>query len=138
MNSDFLYGIQPAENPLIMSTNAGMKKMNIMGYVKGFGEAYYDPSQMANIFSFSHLVDKCRITYDSDIEDAFIVHRPNGPIKFSRTKEGLYAYKPTENFKRMVAMDKKMLTPPPVNLTKGEEADFMVSSVQENRKGYTQ
>ena len=83
MNSDFLTKIQPAKHPLIMSTNAGMKKLNIVGTIQGFGRAYYDPNQIANIFGFSHLVDKCRITYNLDIEDAFIVHHPNGPIKFS-------------------------------------------------------
>jgi hypothetical protein len=35
------------------------------------------------------------ITYDSKKEDAFTVHLPTQKIKFSRTKQALYAFKPT-------------------------------------------
>ena len=35
------------------------------------------------------------ITYDSNKEDAFTVYLPTQKIKFSKTKQGLYAFKPT-------------------------------------------
>jgi hypothetical protein len=37
---------------------------------------------IANIFGFSDLKKKHRITYDSDKEDAFLVHMDNEIIKF--------------------------------------------------------
>jgi hypothetical protein len=45
------------------------------------------------------LADKHRITYDSGQEDAFLVHSDSGIIKFEKTPDGLYIFKPTANFK---------------------------------------
>ena len=36
-----------------------------------------------------------RITYNSNEEDAVTVHLPTQKIKFSKTQQGLYAFKPT-------------------------------------------
>ncbi|MGC8551185.1 MAG: hypothetical protein ACP5M4_16030, partial [Acidobacteriaceae bacterium] len=66
---------------------------------------------MANIFGLSEMVDRCRVTFDSDVEDGFVVHVKDGKIKFSRTSEGLYAYKPTKRYLAEVAESKKMLPP---------------------------
>ena len=44
------------------------------------------------------MADKHRIQYDSAKEDAFLVHTEDGIHKFKRTPEGLYAYKPPEEF----------------------------------------
>ena len=77
MNPDFVTEIRPANLPLKMSTNAGAKMLTVSGKVPGFGSVYFDPSQMANIFGFSHLVDLSKtsfITYNSRIEDAFLIH----------------------------------------------------------------
>jgi hypothetical protein len=54
-----------------MVTNAGTKKMLYKGEIEGFGEAWYDPDQVANIFGFAKLEDQYRITYDSSVERAF-------------------------------------------------------------------
>jgi hypothetical protein len=50
--------------------------------VPGFGKVYYDEDAIANIFGFSDLKKKHQITYDSDKEDAFLVHMDNKIIKF--------------------------------------------------------
>ena len=34
------------------------------------------------------------ITYDSNTEDAFIVQLPHKQVKFTKTEQGLYIYKP--------------------------------------------
>ena len=73
---------------------------------------YYDESQMANIFGFSHMADKYRITYDSGKEDAFCVHMNHRILKFRRTDEGLYAYQPDRKFLAQVAKNKNMVPPP--------------------------
>ena len=98
--------------------------------------SYYDPDQMANIFGFSHVAKRWRVTYDSDKEDAFKVHRPDGPLEFKRTKDGLYAFKSSANFKKKeVAAAKNMST---ASECAADGKDFRMSSVQENRKGYTE
>ena len=113
MNPDFVTNVQPASRPITMSTNAGSKRMTVEGTVPGFGPVYFDDTQMANIFSFSSLADKYRITYDSTKEDAFCVHMDHRVLKFHRTNEGLYAYQPDQKFLDQVARDKNMLSPAP-------------------------
>jgi hypothetical protein len=95
MNADLVTNIKMAKQPVAMNTNAGTKVIGLEGKVKGFGTVYYDPSMMANIFGLSEMVDRCRVTFDSAVEDAFIVHHKDGAIKFPRTPDGLYAYKPS-------------------------------------------
>ena len=82
MNKDLVKNIKLSPRPITMKTNGGSKTMTMEGTVGGFGKAYFDPSQMANLFGFAHLVDKNRITYDSDVEDAFLMHFKNGVVKF--------------------------------------------------------
>ena len=77
-----------------MATNAGTKQLDLQGTVRGFGKVWFDPKQLANIYGFSHLADQFRIVYDSAVEDAFTVFVNGHPIKFERTTDGLYAYKP--------------------------------------------
>jgi hypothetical protein len=108
--------------------------MSLEGQVKKFGRVYYDPTQMANIFGFAKLVDKYRISYDSDVEDTFSVHTEDGVVKFTRSDEGLYVYKPTSDFLKEVAGTKGMQ--PPANF-QAQEVSMMVSTVKENLMGYT-
>ena len=72
MNLDLATNISPSDRPMIMLTNAGMRKLTVNTDVEGIGITKYDPQQVANIFSFSHMVDKYRVTYDSNVEDEFL------------------------------------------------------------------
>lgn len=106
-NQKLLSNIKPTKDTMQMATNAGVKTMDLKGEVIGLGDAWYDPGLMANIFGFAHMVDKYRVTYDSAKEDAFIVHSDTGVVKFSRTPEGLYAYKPSDGYLKLVERSKK-------------------------------
>ena len=61
--------------------------------VPGWGEVWFDPNCMTNIFSYAHMADRYPITYDNRKEDAFIVHLPHKSVKFTR-ENGLYLYRP--------------------------------------------
>jgi hypothetical protein len=50
--------------------------------VPGWGEVWFDPTAMTNIFSYAQMVDRHPVTYDSTKEDAFIVHLPHKQVKF--------------------------------------------------------
>ena len=65
-----------------MSTNAGTKRLDKDADMGGLGVVKYDPEQKANIFGFSHLSDKYRITCDTAKDDAFFVHTENGIRRF--------------------------------------------------------
>ena len=59
--------------------------------VAGFGRVWYDEGAIANIFSIQDLKNKHHITYDSEIEDAFLVHRQDQePVKFKCTSDNDY------------------------------------------------
>ena len=54
-------------------------------------QGYYDKNALANIMGLKNMRDVYRVTYDSAIEPAFIVHTQNGVIKFIETEDGVYA-----------------------------------------------
>jgi hypothetical protein len=62
--------------------------------VPNHGEVFYDPNAITNIFNLSEMEKKYRITYDSSKEKSFIVHLPNKQIKFTKSFNGLFYYKP--------------------------------------------
>jgi hypothetical protein len=64
------------------------------------------------------LKKKHRITFDSEKEDAFIVHTDKGNMKFKRNPKGLYTFKVSNNYLKM--------------------ENHLINTVKENRVGYTQ
>jgi hypothetical protein len=132
MKKNLLSDIKTTSSPLKMVTNTGTKKIFQVGVVNGFGEAWYDPDQVANIFGFAKLEDQCRITYDSSIEKAFNVHTDDGIVKFKRNKDGLYVYRPSKNYLKGVAGDTEHGDDEP---NRGE--NFLVDSIKENKQGFT-
>ena len=125
MNPDMVTNIKDSRYPLVMNTNAGSKMLTKQADVRGFGKAWFDKDQMANIFRFAGTVDRYKVTYDSTKEDAFNVHTKNGIVKFKRNKEGLYTYKPNTSFYNEVAEAKR------------NETSHMVTTVTENKVGFT-
>jgi hypothetical protein len=71
---DLVENITTTATTLAITTNAGVKQSNQEATVPGFGKVYYDKDAIANIFGFSNLKKKHRITYDSKKEDAFLVY----------------------------------------------------------------
>ena len=122
-NPELVEGIRYSKEPLEMSTNAGKKLITKEANVPGFGTVKFDEEAIANIMGFADLVDKHRITYDSEIEDAFNIHMPDGAIiaKFARSQEGLYVHQVPDDYKQNV---------------KG--FSNLVKTVTENAMGYTQ
>ncbi|MGC9176786.1 MAG: hypothetical protein ACP5F1_06910, partial [Thermoplasmata archaeon] len=67
------------------------------------------------------------------------MHVKEEKIKFSRTPEGLYAYKPTKRYLAEVEESKKMLPQSEHGTTFNYRGkSFLVTTLMENRKGYTQ
>ena len=120
-----------------MQANAGSKVVMLEADVAGIGTAYYDPTQVANIFGFAHMADKYRVTYDSSVEDAFLVHTNDGIIKFDRTPEGLYVLKPTAKFLNHVAATKQTKMRAIQDGGPDSKVCNMVSTVEENKSMFT-
>ena len=74
-DKELVYDIKKSEHPIKVATNAGSRIVSKQAMVAGFGRVWYDEGAIANIFSLQDLKNKHHITYDSEVEDAFLVHR---------------------------------------------------------------
>ena len=70
-----------------------MKTTNYRGYLSGYGWVWYYPQGIANILSLSRVKEKCRVTFDSALDNCFHVHKENGKIlKFKEANRRLYYF----------------------------------------------
>jgi hypothetical protein len=79
---------------------------------------WYDKTAIANIFGLSDLKKKHRITFDSEKEDAFIVHMDKENMKFKCNPKGLYTFEVSNKYLK--------------------KASHLIKRVKESRVGYTQ
>ena len=84
-NPSLVTDIKPVQKSLQLATNGGILSSNKKAIVPNYGEVWYHPSAITNTFSFAEMEDKYRITYDSSVEKAFIIHLPDKQVKFTRT-----------------------------------------------------
>ena len=126
-----LHSIRPAKEPVVMCTNAGDKFITQEGTLEGFGQAYFDKDQVANILGFKGLLKRAkRIVYDSDVEDAFKAYLNDGSVvTFQPNKIGMYVHKPSKQFLAATAAE---------DSTTSAGVSHIINSVEENRKGMTQ
>ena len=110
-NRALVEDLHEAQECIRMFTNAGEKKICEQATVPGYGKVWFDESAIANIFSFASLTKKYRVTYDSAVEDAFIVHLKGSTIKFEKTEDGLYQFKVSPRFKKGLVRDGPTKTP---------------------------
>jgi hypothetical protein len=82
---------------LEVSTNGGKLFTNQKATVPNYGEVWYNPNTVTNIFILSEMEKKHRITYDSTKEKAFTVHLPNKEVRFIKRSNGLCYHKPKYN-----------------------------------------
>ena len=68
MNTNLVTNIKVIKNPITIKTNAGSSKIVLEGQVVYQIKARFDPSHITNIFGFTHMTHKYRITYDYDTE----------------------------------------------------------------------
>ena len=60
----------------------------------GLGKAFYNPDASINLASVGAVSRQHRVTYDSAIEDAFMVHTDRGVLRFDRTPNDLFMIDP--------------------------------------------
>jgi Reverse transcriptase (RNA-dependent DNA polymerase) len=121
-NPKFVNNIRTTNELLELNTNGGQLFTNQCATVPDYGEVWYDPSAITNIFSLAQLEKKYRITFDSKKEDAFLVHLPKKVVRFMKTESGLFVFKP----KYDTTKDKKTCL------------NQVIDSVEENRSFYTE
>jgi hypothetical protein len=78
--------------------NAGTRTTKKIANVPGYSTVWYNKTAIVNIFGLSKLKKKYRVTYDSEKEDAFIVHMNNNTLKFVCNPKGLYTCKVSDEY----------------------------------------
>ena len=84
--------IRDTKDKIQLETNGGTRIVDKEGQIKDFGKVYFNEDGIVNIFAVKDLIKRHRVTYDSNNEDAFIVHIGNQPIKFRANQQGLYVF----------------------------------------------
>ena len=93
-NPDLVTDIRHCQETLLLATNAGELTTNLKASVPNYGTVWFDANAMTNVFSLASMQDKFKVTFNSDVESAFVVHTPKGEVWFTRGKQNLYYYKP--------------------------------------------
>jgi len=75
-------------------TNGGSQDSTLYGKSKLFPKmdepVWYNPDSLANIYSLAKVTKYYRVTMDSEVENALLVHMGDRVLKFSCAAPGLY------------------------------------------------
>ena len=87
-----LSNVQECGKTMTVITNGGGLSTNLMGGLANYKDVWFDERAVTNILSLYNVKQHgYRVFYDSNLEDAFIVEKPNGDIfKFTPSPDGLY------------------------------------------------
>ena len=96
-NPELVENIKHANETLAFAANGGDFYTNQEATVVGYGDVWFDPKAITNIFSLSGLEKLFKVIYDSTMENAFKIHLTNKEIQFAKSHNGLYYFKPTYN-----------------------------------------
>ena len=113
-NEDLLTKIHWKENGIALYTNAGNINVNRQGYLEGYGWVWFDNRAITNILCMNNVKKRFKITYNSEQDDIFHVHKEDRIIDFVSSDNGLY-YHNTKN---------RQMT--------------MVNTIAKNKENYTQ
>ena len=110
--------IREVKKQLDLVTNAGVLKTTTKAMIPGWGIAWFNLEAITNIFNYLEMAKKYRITYDSSKKDDIVVHLPGKQVKFTKTNQGLYNYRPP--------------------IKKRENKIMLVNTIKENKLFFTQ
>ena len=55
-----------SKDAILMHCNSGVKVLDRVGYLPGYGTVWYEPTGIYNILSMSRVTKKFRVTFDSE------------------------------------------------------------------------
>ena len=94
-NENWLDNIKHSKTPEHLAANAGNVSVLHEGTPPNFGAVpYHPPDAVTNITSLASLSDRHRVTFDSDKDNAFLVHTPEKIVRFERHESNLCSHKP--------------------------------------------
>jgi len=114
-NPSLLNNIRDVKHNLVLYCNAGKAVLSKKCDLKGYGTVWFYPSGIANILSLSIVKKKCKVTYNSTLDDGFLVQKADGSTRvFRPSKKGLFFSDAQDNagnvFVNTVAKNKSKYT----------------------------
>ena len=91
-NSDLLKDIRETNEWTTILTNGGTLKTNLKGQLEDYGLVWYHPDAITNILSLAAVIQKYPVTYSSELDNSFVVHKPEGNRKFNMVDQGLWCF----------------------------------------------
>jgi len=90
-NAKLLTNICDVKRCLTLYCNVGKAIITKKGDLKGYGTVWFYPDGIANILSLSNVQKKHRMTYDSTLNEGFLVFKTDGTARsFRPSKKGLF------------------------------------------------
>ena len=90
-NKNLVTKIWESKNSVTVKKNGGDLKTHKKAYVENYGELWFNERAIMNIMSLKNVKENFKVTYDSDRDGTFTVHKPNGvKIKFIMHRGGLH------------------------------------------------
>ena len=93
-NPRLLRYIQRVPHHITIHSQAGQSRTNLVGYRPDHRWVWYQSGGIGNIYSMKLMTKRHRVTFDSEGEgasaNAFVVHKPSGPVRFGTSDFGLY------------------------------------------------
>ena len=74
-NSSLLNNIRRTNDTMTVHTNGGQLSTNMKGHLRNYGDVWFHPKAITNIISMRNMSKLHRITYDSNLDDTFVVHK---------------------------------------------------------------
>jgi Zinc knuckle len=118
-NAKMVTNIRLSPQAVCARTNGGQQTSTHIADFRNLGVVWYNDQSIANILSLSEVRKVCRVTMDTSVEAAMIIHRKDGStMKFMEHLDGLYYYETDVN-------------PPPTPV--GIPAHTFVNTVSNNK-----
>jgi hypothetical protein len=105
-NKELVENIHATDDTLKLYTNGGTLTTNLKCNIPEWGEAWFAPNSITNIFSYAEMTKRYKITSDLSVKKAFTIHLPQKKVKFEGIKNGLYVFIP-KKFKIPETMPEK-------------------------------
>ena len=103
----------PDGGSVMIHCNAGTRKVKMVADLKNYETVWFDPGAIAKILSLARVTQRFRVLFDSKEGGFFKVHSKTRDMVFQRSSNGLYCQDFTER------------------------AFMLVSTVEENKEGFT-
>jgi hypothetical protein len=90
-NRKLVSHVWETDQSMTVHGNGGDLTTNMKAHILNYGDVWFHPDAITNILCLKNVKKQFRVTYDSEGEGAFIVHKPNGVnVHFVAHANGLH------------------------------------------------